>query len=218
MTTYNFAQLQQIWINNGGSTGPRAEMAAAVALAESSGRSDAKGGPNSNGSYDWGLWQINNGGPSMFDVNVCAKRAIEMSQNGANWRPWCTAWDGGCCGCGTYLGANAPAIKRLRDQIPLGPGPLDPGSIAGDVGDAVNPIKDIWTVLTEGSTWVRVAEVVGGGLLIMLGLTFLARETKLGKTLENTAAMAATKTPAVAVPAAASAAAGEAVKVGVAAG
>jgi len=56
--TYNSAQLQSLWIQAGG---PRAvaPTMAAIALAESSGRAGAVGGPNSNGTYDYGCWRIN---------------------------------------------------------------------------------------------------------------------------------------------------------------
>jgi hypothetical protein len=55
---YSFDQLEALWIGAGGSADLAPTMAA-IALAESSGRVDAVGGPNKDGSYDYGLWQIN---------------------------------------------------------------------------------------------------------------------------------------------------------------
>lgn len=187
MPTYSFSQLAQIWIANGGSGGDRAKMAAAVAIAESGGRSDAKGGPNRDGSYDWGAWQINNGGPDMFDINKCAKRAILMSANGSNWRPWCTAYSDNACGTrgGKYMSAGSRAYdifrKEVGSDIPLGPGPLDPGSIAGDALGGVMDIPKFLSKLADGKTWVRATEIFGGVILIVLGVVFMAKETQAGK-------------------------------------
>lgn len=76
-------------------------LAAAIAMAESSGRPSAKGGPNGNGSYDYGLWQINDihkgsafvpGGDmtKMFDPGLNAKAMFSISGGGVNWKPWST--------------------------------------------------------------------------------------------------------------------------------
>lgn len=50
--------LAQLWIDAGGSPA-LANTMAAIAEAESSGQVGSVGGPNSNGTYDYGLWQIN---------------------------------------------------------------------------------------------------------------------------------------------------------------
>ena len=109
MANYTYAQLMQLWTANGGLL-TWAPMAAAVAMAESGGN------PSSiSSSNDYGLWQINNGGQAMLDPNANAKRAIAMSNNGATWKPWCTAYSDGYCGKhgGAYLGAGSPFMKFL---------------------------------------------------------------------------------------------------------
>ena len=55
---YNFEQLKDLWIKNGGDEGD-SEIMAAIALAESSGKRQVINKNNSNGSWDIGLWQIN---------------------------------------------------------------------------------------------------------------------------------------------------------------
>lgn len=50
--------LAQLWIDAGGNPG-LANTMAAIALAESGGKVGAQGAKNSNGTYDYGLWQIN---------------------------------------------------------------------------------------------------------------------------------------------------------------
>ena len=87
---YTYAQLKALWNNNGGNPAA-ADIAAAVALAESGGNADAKN-VNTNGSIDRGLWQINSvhGGQSTFDPIANVKAAINISNNGKSWSPWVT--------------------------------------------------------------------------------------------------------------------------------
>ena len=99
--TYNKEQLKALWIANGGAAN-HANMAAAIALAESGGSSDEVSGPNSDGhnSYDVGLWQINsywhseyfpNGSyDNMKTPNKNCKAAIHISNNGTSWSQWST--------------------------------------------------------------------------------------------------------------------------------
>jgi len=94
---YTKEQLKTLWISNGGNSS-KANLAAAVALAESGGHAREVAGPNGDGSFDVGLWQINNKAhPTKFpngsynnmkDANKNAKAAIEISSNGSNWQPW----------------------------------------------------------------------------------------------------------------------------------
>jgi hypothetical protein len=97
MSTLSFAQLEQLWIGNGGSP-TWAPVAAAVALAESGGNTEAVN-PSDPYGGSFGLWQINGShGPQgeatpawsaqMFDPNTNAKQAVALSQNGRNWGPW----------------------------------------------------------------------------------------------------------------------------------
>jgi len=100
---YSKRQLIDLWKANGGNAG-NANMAAAIALAESSGTSKEVGGPNTDGSYDVGLWQINNKAhPNYFpngsyddmkDANKNCKAAITLSSDGSNWGPWSTYHNG----------------------------------------------------------------------------------------------------------------------------
>lgn len=117
--TYNYAQLEGVWIMAGGSA-QNAPMAAAIAMAESGGNSQASG-TNSNNTTDRGLWQINssNGSGSSFDVMTNARAAVQMSNNGTNWRPWCTAYSDGACGTkgGCYQCPGSPYMKFLNPGV-----------------------------------------------------------------------------------------------------
>lgn len=69
--------------------------AVAIVLAESGGDTNAKGGPNSNGTYDWGLFQINDiHKPTQAEkVNPLAnaQRAWKIYQQAGNsFKPWST--------------------------------------------------------------------------------------------------------------------------------
>lgn len=118
--TFNYAQLEGIWIAAGGNK-QYAAMAAAIAMAESGGNSQASN-QNTNGSIDRGLWQINstNGAGSTFDVMTNARTAVQMSNNGTSWRPWCTAYSDGACGTagGCYMCKGAPYQKFLNNNVP----------------------------------------------------------------------------------------------------
>lgn len=113
MASYTFQQLKDLWIQAGGSP-TFADMAAAVAMAESGGRDDAVNTSNNDGSIDRGLWQINSvhGKQSTFDPIGNARAAVGISSGGSNWRPWCVTYTNGGCS-GTFMGAGAPVFKFL---------------------------------------------------------------------------------------------------------
>jgi hypothetical protein len=85
---YGKGQIMNLWTRAGGSPGV-ANLAAAVSLAESGGKSDALN-RNSNGTVDRGLWQINSihGRLSTFDPAGNARAAVKISSAGRNWQPW----------------------------------------------------------------------------------------------------------------------------------
>ena len=91
---YNYAQLEGVWTQAGGSPAA-APIAAAIAMAESGGNSTATNN-DSNGSVDRGLWQINSvhGNQSTYDVMGNARAAVAISNNGTNWSPWTTYTNG----------------------------------------------------------------------------------------------------------------------------
>jgi len=85
---YGKSQLETLW-RRGGGPASAANMAAAIALAESGGRSTASH-RNSDGSIDRGLWQINSthGAMSTFNPLGNARAAVSISGGGRNWNPW----------------------------------------------------------------------------------------------------------------------------------
>lgn len=88
---YTFSELKQLWTAAGGNPG-KATIAAAIAMAESSGDPEATD-DDSNGTVDKGLWQINSvhgGTLSTYNVMGNARAAVQISDNGTNWKPWTT--------------------------------------------------------------------------------------------------------------------------------
>ena len=93
MSTLTYGQLQQIWINNGGDK-TRAPLAAAIAEAESGGRT-AVTSPNPDGGTNVGPWQLDTRGKGagysvaqLQDPNTNAAVAVKGSSNGRDWSAW----------------------------------------------------------------------------------------------------------------------------------
>ena len=82
--------LEELWEEAGGSAS-HAVTAAAIAMAESSGRQFATGPVGERG-----YWQINtnHGSLSTYDPLGNAKAAVIISDNGTNWTPWTTFTSG----------------------------------------------------------------------------------------------------------------------------
>lgn len=191
MTTYTFSQLQDLWKQAGGNAAV-AVMAAAIAMAESGGRSDATH-TNSNGTVDRGLWQINSihGAQSTLDPMANARAAVSISSNGTNWRPWCTAWSDGACG-GTFMGTGSPYQKYMdgaqQGLAPIGGTPVENAGL----GDFASPDRWVKAFMRPLAVWgLYGALSVLGTILIVLALVFFVAGSwpvqKAYKTAKSTA-------------------------------
>jgi cell wall-associated NlpC family hydrolase len=88
--TLSASQVYQLAIGAGLSP-DAARTATAVAKVESGFRTGARGGPNSDGTYDYGLWQKNSGGgggPQDFNAQRAAQDMAAQSSKGTNWGAW----------------------------------------------------------------------------------------------------------------------------------
>jgi hypothetical protein len=97
--TLDRAGLESLWSANGGNP-TVAGTAAAVALAESSGRTDATS-TNPDGGTNVGLWQLDTRGvgsgysiDQLKDPATNARVTVLGSLNGANWSAWQTFVEG----------------------------------------------------------------------------------------------------------------------------
>lgn len=97
--TLTISQLMAIWIKEGGSKAT-APMAAAVAMAESSGET-AVTSPNPDGGQNVGPWQLDTKGEGaghsvaqLQDPYTNARITVQKTNDGANWGPWETVANG----------------------------------------------------------------------------------------------------------------------------
>jgi len=172
VTTYTYAQLEQLWINNGGAKN-LAPVAAAIAEAESGGNAAATNPTDNNGTQtSWGLWQVSNGThaqpvPNILDPNVNAAQAV-AKYNGANgWSPWGT-YDSGAYR--QYLnGATSP-----DPNVPSG-ATLDASVTGSDC--LLGPVPHTsWCILSkrQGRELTGALVMVAGGLVMAVGLALVA--------------------------------------------
>lgn len=102
-----YAELHALAVSAGFSV-EGADIAAAVALAESGGDPFAQGDPHGNSgplpngsSSSFGLWQINHPAHPEYephklltDLDYAARAAFAISKHGTDWEPWTTYRDG----------------------------------------------------------------------------------------------------------------------------
>lgn len=159
-----------------------AQTAAAVALAESSGNPTASH-RNSNGSTDFGLWQINSvhsqllAGKVWQEPSVNARMAYEVWK-GSGWNAWTTYKTG--------------AFRRYANGANSPSGGAAPGATTGDpfsgltasldgIGNSFSQISAFANTINKiamPQLWVRVMAGVFGAGLVGFGVVMLTREVK----------------------------------------
>lgn len=172
---YTYAQLEQLWINNGGPKAA-APIAAAVAMAESEGNAAATNPTDNNGTQtSWGLWQISNGThgqpvPNILDPNVNAAQAVaKYKAEGNSFSP-----DWGTYDSGAYKkyvsGSTTP-----DPNVPAGGGVTLDSASGSDC--LVGPFPHTsWCLLSksQGRAVIGGACLVAGGLVMAVGLALVA--------------------------------------------
>lgn len=172
--------------------------AVAVAFAESGFNATAINRSNSNGSTDYGLWQINSvhnfpevANGTWRDPKVNASMALRVYRR-QGWNAWSVYRPSNPTGYARYLAARPAAVGFVAAAV--GPGAAaagaagTPGAIAegvgGDAGTVLNAAEKIakeplavldW--LTNPQTWERIAYVVLGGALVIGGIYLLVTST-----------------------------------------
>jgi len=208
--TFTYAQLECLWTQAGGNA-QCAPLAAAIAMAESGGRSDALNTANNNGTVDRGLWQINSshGTQSTFDIMGNARAAVAISGNCNNFRPWTTflnksylrfldtnvAPDCSMPINGTNAAANqgaTPAEDLAIDcnswqawvLTPAGPAQCITGSVLGGAaGTATKVITGILKGIINPFIQFTIGAfgIASGGTIMLIGIWMIARETQVGQ-------------------------------------
>ena len=101
-------------------------IAGAVARGESGLNYSAVGGPNYNGSYDYGLWQINNKAHPQYSKSCLlspscnAKAMMGVSSGGKNWKPWVVYWKGYYKKYMATAQAAYPSVCAPPNKAPVG--------------------------------------------------------------------------------------------------
>lgn len=160
MTTYTYAQLEGLWIQAGGRKS-LAPLMAAIAEAESGGRTDAR-----NPSGATGLWQIL-GAVNPADQSRLTNPQVNAHEAVLKYRDQ---------GLGAWATYTSGAYKKyLRGKAPppvtTGPGPVHTTSFLGNIFG-----------IFSADTFERVGLVIFGGLLVVVGVLMITG----GKTLEVT--------------------------------
>lgn len=175
-------------------------IAIAVALAESGGRTDAVNTANSNGTTDYGLFQVN---------SIHNPTAEERTQALPNARKAKSIWDARAktdsSGWNAWSVYNSrrylffipqatPAAAAVEGEAKLGKIPDIAGDIAGGVtggigniaGQAQDLIKILKT-LGDPYTWKRIAFFGMGVVIGIIGLVMVLRSTGPVKAAESAA-------------------------------
>jgi hypothetical protein len=180
------------------------QCSVAVALCESHGKVNAKGGPNSDGTFDWGLWQINDvhkksfpgSWNDRFNPKTNTEMASDIFNDAKGFGPW-SCWEAGYGPFQNYMGVagECAGYVRLKGEVALGQayaeamGKLVPGgALIGAGAPAIDALKEnpIGAVLSFAKDAGLVVGVfVVALILLALGLWAAIRETKAGTIIKN---------------------------------
>ena len=156
--------------------------AVAVALAESSGRTNAV----SPTGCCHGLWQINvNVHPytktQMQDPAQNAAAAWKISNGGTNWKPWSAYTNGSYL---LYM-SSARAASRARVTDPGGSTPQQSGGdvLIDELSGAIDSIQGVTYPIAATKEWLsdrnnifRIVKVLAGGAIAILGLKLIVKQ------------------------------------------
>lgn len=172
--------------------------AVAIALAESGGETTATN-KNTNGTTDFGLWQINSihaailRGRSWSDPTDNARMAHQVYADAGNsFHPWVTYNSGRYL---AFLSVARAAVYGGKTGGALPPSGGNTGSAKPNATGTLsvlppNPLTgliDLTKILTNGSLWLRAGMLFAGALLLWWGIRSLTE-------LDNEAAAAVVKT------------------------
>lgn len=201
MTKYSYGQIQQIWIQYGGSRAT-APLAAAVAMAESEGDSDSISPPNHDGTVDRGLWQINSKWWPQFsttDLATNARGAVKISQNGTHWGDWTTYNTGaykkflsGTAQPSPVGGSTPVGAGQTSWYDPFGLGDMAGGAITDGIESGLtSAFKAIFGPIMQWSFWL--GETALGFFAVFMGAQLIVKQTPMAKKGEQAAVAVVTK-------------------------
>ena len=163
-----------------------AVVAVAVALAEAGGRTQAVSPTN-----DVGVWQINMPAHQpahpdwteswLKDPVHNGQAAAVVSGGGQNWRPWTTFRTGRYR---AFLTRARAAVADPADSSGFSVG-VGIGGVGASVGTGgvdvqlgpLDALAQLGDALTDPGTWRRLGLILGGVLLVLVGVAFVARDS-----------------------------------------
>lgn len=180
MATLSYSQLASAARAGGWSDSKNLSIAVAVAMAESSGNTNAYNG--AFGTY--GLWQIYKNvhpdiwNPNWTDPAVNAKMAYAVWRQ-QGWKAWSTYTSGAYL---RYLSKAKAAVGGSSS------GDLPQSTPVIDIPNPFQPLTDAAKFVTDPHNWMRLGWFVIGGILLVVGFMKI---TGTGEVLMKTAKSAA---------------------------
>lgn len=150
------------YAKNSGVPPNQVATATAIALVESGGQTDVTN-HNTDGSTDFGVWQINSvhkdllNGKDWRDPAQNAAMMFAISKGGTNWTPWSVYKSG------KYL-TKMPQAQSATPDTSVGP--AQNASITSDF----SAIQKFAQLITDPHTWLRVGEIMAGSILLFMAL------------------------------------------------
>lgn len=178
-----------------GLSAAHAKEAAAIAMAESGGDPNQHNTKPPDDSY--GLWQINlygnlasrvhtlglSGPADLYSPPVNARAMAVISAKGSNFHPWSTY------GGAAYHSFLAKPVQRsdtnngiIGGVLGVAAAPFQAAeSTAQAAADAAKALGKTAEWVSNPRNWIRVAYVIGGVVVLVVGISTILQETKAGK-------------------------------------
>jgi Lysozyme like domain len=164
-----------------------ARIMTAIALAESGGNSQAHNGVAPDNSY--GLWQINmlgamgpqrrqqfgiSSNDALYDPLTNAKAAYKVYQQ-QGLKAWSTYTGGSYKAFLPEVNTAADRQNNLMDAGKIGDpsGPNLYSVVTGSADAVTNPFGTVWDTVNNRWFWVRIAFIVAGLIIVLIGIRAL---------------------------------------------
>lgn len=175
---------QSLWELTAPWVGNARRIAFAVAKAESGGNEKAESKPNTDGSIDRGLWQINSKAhPTVtraMALNPVQNRnaAWRISKGGLDWSAWTQYKNGAYKQYMPDKGDKSSVMPNADDAglLGVGRGPGLDTVVSDAAGDWGSALAKVLKALSSGEFWKRAGMALLGIIAIGLAVAFVGRE------------------------------------------
>lgn len=200
MATLTIPQIAQLAINAGVQQGQNLYVCVSIAMAESSGRTDAVN-HNNDGTQDVGLWQINDvhkllwigRGDDRTDPVQNAKYMYSVSNGGNNWQPWSTYQN---AAYNTYMQQVMSTLQNVKLSRGTQLQVTNPSTLGGGYGTApmttqvlnasdipglselkseYQTIDKFFKFVTSPDGWIRILKIAIGVIMVITGVAIMMK-------------------------------------------